>query len=73
MIGPQKGPTPLYRIKAQWKSIDRENQEAKEIRREWMTVLGMSEEEIERHLSVSFDLTVEEELDQLSAALELIK
>lgn len=71
-IPPQRyAPACQARLRAQWRSTDSENREAKEVRREWMTMLGMSSEEIEYHLSRSFDLDLVEELEQLQAALAL--
>lgn len=59
------------RVKAQWRSVDGEHLEAVQVRRQWMEVLGMDPDEIEMHLSRSFDLCLVDELSDLLAAIEL--
>lgn len=58
-------------MKARWRSVDCEHQEAIEVRRQWMKVLGLDDEEIEQHLANSFDLSLVDELGELSAAIDL--
>jgi len=59
------------RIRAQWRQIDREHDEAVVIRRKWMTVLGCDAEEIEDVIATSFDLSLAEELKDLAAANQM--
>ena len=61
------------RLKAQWRQVDVENREAMAVRRQWMTLLGMDEDEIAEKLAVSFDLCLEDELEELLAAMWLCK
>jgi hypothetical protein len=73
MLGPQKEPTSIGRLRAQWRSVDRENREAIEVRKQWMRILGISESEISQDIKKAFDLTLAEELEQLAAAITLSK
>ncbi len=68
-IGPQRGPSAPARLRAQWRQIDVENREALTVRRQWMAVLGMSQEEIDEHCRNLFDLCLADELEELSAAM----
>lgn len=70
---PQKGPASTARLRAQWRSIDSENREAIEVRKQWMQMLGVSESEISRDIEKAFDLTLAEELEQLAAAITLAR
>jgi hypothetical protein len=70
---PKKGPASMARLRAQRRSIDRENREAIEVRKQWMQMLGLSESEISRDIERTFDLTLAEELEQLAAAITLAK
>jgi hypothetical protein len=70
-FGPQKMPATSARLKAQWRQVDVEHAEAVRVRREWMAVLGISEDEINVACANSFELSLEEELDELVAAKAL--
>ena len=63
--------TVSVRFRARWRSLDGEDREAVEVRREWMLLLGMDPEEVDMHLSRSFDLCLVDELAELSAAIDL--
>ena len=67
MLGPQKEPTSLPRLKAQWRQVDRENREAMKVRREWMELLGFNEFEIRVACNAAFDLDLADELAELLA------
>ncbi|MBL8819691.1 MAG: hypothetical protein JNL58_26940 [Planctomyces sp.] len=69
-IGPQKGPATTARLKAKWRQVDRENQEAREVRKQWMTLIGCDKDEITQACN-QIDLSLEEELEQLGAAIRL--
>lgn len=71
VIGPQKGPTSAGRLRAQWRQIDRENAEARLVRKQWMKLLGLADSEIREKADNAFDLSLEDELDQLSATIQL--
>jgi hypothetical protein len=75
-LGPQRDipryrPTPA-RLKAQWRSSEGENRQAIEVRRQWMTIMGCDETEIEE-ACVAFDLSLEDELEELVSAISLSK
>lgn len=69
MLGPQKEPSSIARIRAQWKQVNREHQEAVLVRKQWMKILGYSDKEIANNLKSAFDLTLLEELEQLELAI----
>jgi hypothetical protein len=71
LLGPQNGPACSGRLKAQWRQVDVENREAMAVRRQWMTLLGIGEDEIAEKLAVSFDLCLADELEELLAAMGL--
>jgi hypothetical protein len=68
IFGPQKMPATPARLKAQWRQVDVEHAEAIQVRREWMAVLGFSENEINVACANAFDLDLKDELDELVAA-----
>lgn len=59
------------RVRAQWRQVDTENREALEVRRQWMRMLGMPEDEISEHCDITFDLSLESELESLAAVVWL--
>jgi hypothetical protein len=71
LIGPQKGPTTSARLRARWRSTEAENREACEVRAQWMRLIGCDEAEISESLRSSFDLDLNDELEQLAAAIQL--
>ncbi len=71
-IGAQRGPACPGRLRAQWRQVDTENREAIAVRRQWMAILGVSQEEIDHHCSNAVDLSLEEELGELLAAMGLM-
>lgn len=72
LLGPQRYvPATSARLRAQWRQADVENRQAIEVRKQWMRVLGMDEEEIAEDVAKCFDLDLVEEIEQLSAALRL--
>lgn len=75
LLGPQRNcpqpPVAPARLHAQWRQAEVENREAIEVRKQWMRVLGMDEEEIAEDIAKCFDLDLVEEIEQLSAALRL--
>jgi len=73
LLGPQKGPTTPGRIRAQWRQVDTEDREAREVRALWMRTIGFERDEIERAIECSFDLSLKEELEELLAAIRLAK
>lgn len=72
-MGPQRGPATVGRLRAKWRQTEVENREAIVIRRQWMELMGCDAEEIDEICNKSFDLNLEEELEQLSAAVRLSK
>lgn len=72
IMGPQKGPTSTARLRAQWRQVDRENAQAREVRREWMALLGCDQEEIDAACKSAFDLDLVDELEQLAAAKRMV-
>lgn len=77
LLGPQRNcpsePIKPARLHAQWRQAEVENRQAIEVRKQWMRVLGMDEEEIAEDVAKCFDLDLVDELAQLSAALHLQK
>ena len=75
LLGPQRNcpqpPVAPARLHAQWRQAEDENREAIEVRKQWMRLLGCSEEEIAADVAKCFDLELVEEIEQLSAALRL--
>lgn len=75
LLGPQRNcpqePIKPARLHAQWRQAEVENREAIEVRKQWMRVLGMDEEEISEDVAKCFDLDLAAELGQLSYAIEL--
>jgi hypothetical protein len=71
MLGPQKEPRGIGMLRAMCRSVEKENREAMEVRKEWMAVLGHSQRDIEESLRKCFDLNLAEELEQLGAARRL--
>jgi hypothetical protein len=69
-LGPQREPASLGRLRAQWRQVDVENREARKVRREWMSLLGFSDEEIRQACLVP-DLDLADELEDLAAAIVL--
>lgn len=72
-IGRQKGPACTGRLRARWRQVDVENMEAIAVRRQWMSIIGCEQAEIDEHCNKAFDLSLEDELEQLSAAKRLAK
>lgn len=60
------------RVKAQWRQVDREHDEAVKVRRQWMTLIGCDDSEIEQAILDSFELSLADELEQLVAANEML-
>ena len=75
-LGPQRNcprdPPTRARLHAQWRSSEGENRQALEVRRQWMTILGCDEAEIEE-ACVAFDLSLVDELEELVSAIRLSK
>jgi len=63
------GPASTARLRAKWRQVDVENREAVAVRRQWMAIIGCDSEEIEELCSGAFDLSLKDELEQLSAAI----
>jgi hypothetical protein len=57
------------RLRAKWRQVDTENREAIEVRRQWMALIGYGEAEINEACDNAFDLSLEDELEQLGAAI----
>lgn len=71
-MGPQCGvPASSARLRAQWRQVDVENNEARKVRRQWMEMIGLDAGEMIEADATAFDLSLEDELEQLSAAIEL--
>lgn len=71
---PQRyAPTNTARLRAQWRSVDAENRDALQVRRQWMALMGMSQEEIDMHTAKAVDLDLIEELEELAAVLRMKK
>lgn len=74
IIGPQRGvPASSARLRAQWRQVDVENNEARKVQRQWMEIMGMDASEINEADAAAFDLSLEDELENLSAAITLSK
>jgi beta-xylosidase len=71
LFGPQRSPAVPGRLRAQWRQVDTENREAREVRQQWMKIIGCDEQEISEAVEASFDLTLCDELDQLAAAIRM--
>ena len=71
LMGPQRGPATPSRLRAQFRQVDTENREAREVRAQWMRLMGCDEDEISEHVSGAFDLCLTDELEQLAAAMRL--
>lgn len=67
----QRMPATPARLRAQWRSTESENREAIAVRRQWMKILGCSEKEISEQCDHAVDLNLEDELEELSAAIRL--
>ena len=65
-IGPQRGPATAGRLRAQWRQVDTENREAVAVRREWMSLMGLTQQEINDACEAAFDLVLEDELEELA-------
>ena len=73
-LPPQRyAPTNTARLRAQWRSVDAENRDALQVRRQWMALMGMSQVEIDMHTAKAVDLDLIEELEELAAALRMKK
>jgi hypothetical protein len=59
------------RLRAQWRQVDTENREAIAVRRQWMTLLGCDEQEINESVAGDSDFELVEELSQLRAVIAL--
>ena len=64
-------PATPARLRAQWRSTESENREAMAVRRQWMKLIGCSDKEIADQCDHVVDLDLEEELEQLAAAMRL--
>lgn len=64
-------PATPSRLRAQWRSTESENREAMVVRRQWMKLIGCSDKEIAEQCDHAVDLDLEEELEQLGAAIRL--
>lgn len=64
-------PATPSRIRAQWRQIDTENREAREVRVQWMRLIGCDPDEIREATFSVVDLSLVEELEQLRAAIFL--
>jgi hypothetical protein len=71
LMGPQKGPAVLGRIRAQWRQVDVENREAIAVRRQWMEMIGCDQNEITESITNQSDFDLVEELDKLRAVIEM--
>lgn len=72
-IGPQRGPATVGRLRAQWRQVDVENREAVKVRRQWMALIGCDDAEIGEACDNACDLSLEDELEQLGAAICLAR
>lgn len=73
-LPPQRyAPTNTARLRAQWRSVDAENRDALQVRRQWMALIGCCQEEIDQHTTCIVFLDLVDELKQLAAALEMAK
>ena len=70
-IGPQRGPASPARLRAKWRQTEVENREAIAVRRQRMTLLGCDPAKINETCNNAFDLDLADELEQLSAAIQL--
>ncbi len=73
MLGPQKGPSTLGRIRAKWRQVDTENREAVAVRRQWMKLIGCDDDEIRESTQNETDLCLQDELDCLCSAILLAR
>jgi len=71
LMGTQKGPAVLGRIRAQWRQVDVENREAIAVRRQWMEMIGCEHDEIAEAITNQSDFDLVEELDKLLAVIEM--
>lgn len=67
----QRMPATPARLRAQWRSTESENREAMAVRRKWMKMLGCSEKEISEQCDYAVDLNLEDELEELAAAIRI--
>lgn len=70
-IGPQRLPATPGRLRAQRRQIDRENAQATDVRRPWMSIMGCDSDEINELCDGLTDLNLVEELEHLAAAKRL--
>jgi hypothetical protein len=73
MLGLQKGPATLGRIRAKWRQVHTESREAVVVRRQWMTLIGCDDDEIRESTENETDLCLQDELDCLCSAILLAR
>lgn len=61
------------RLRARWRSTEAENREAVAVRRQWLALIGVDQDEIDDICEPLVDLDLAEELEELSAAIRLRK
>ena len=71
LAGRHRSPPTPARLRAQWRQVDKENNEAIAVRKQWMLLSGWSDEEIETACKFCFDLSLADELEDLAAAIRM--
>ena len=72
-VGPQRGPATVGRLRAKWRQVEVENREAIRVRRQWMALIGFDDAEIREPCDNAYDLSLEDELEQLGPAIRLAR